>query len=190
LTPSLSKPSDLKPSELKPSDWFEANRGRLEAVARRGPILDLACGRGRHALAAARAGWRTVALDRNGSALAEMSGASHLDTLSRVRADVAHQHGIPFREGTFSAILVFRFLFRPLAAQIEAVLQPGGLLIYETFTRAQRSLGWGPTRAAYLLREDELPSLFPGLTVIASEACTTQGERPEAVARLAAVKPR
>ena len=49
------------------------------------------------------------------------------------------------------AILVFRFLHRPLAQDIERVLAPGGLLLYETFTTQQRELERGPRNAAFLL---------------------------------------
>ena len=92
--------------------------------------------------------------------------------------------------GTCAAILVFRFLHRPLAPAIEAALAPGGLLLYETFTREQRTLGYGPTREAFLLAPAELPTLFPNLVPEHTwEGIEPSDPRPEAVARLTAHKP-
>ena len=87
---------------------------------RQGPVLDLACGRGRNALAAARHGARVLALDRSPQALAELNAAARAERLpiQPARADLETGHGIPVRAGTCSVVLVFRFLFRPLAAPI------------------------------------------------------------------------
>ena len=142
--------------------------GRTSA---RGLALDLACGRGRHALAAAAAGLDVLAVDRRAKVLGELSaeaaaGAAHP---GRVRCAVLDLEGAerPALRGTelFSCVFVFRYLHRPLMPWIEDVLQPGGLLIYETFTTAQRRLGWGPSRDAFLLAPGELPLLFPRLEI-------------------------
>ncbi len=84
---------------------------------------------------------------------------------------------------------MFRFLFRTLAPAIEAALAPGGLLLYETFTRDQARLDGGPRNPQFLLEPGELRSLFPGLEVLAYEEGTRAGGRPEAHASLAARKP-
>jgi hypothetical protein len=85
---------------------------------------------------------------------------------------------------------VFRFLFRPLAGAIEAALAPGGLLLYETFTIHQRSLGQGPRNPAFLLDPGELRTLFPKLEVLAYWEGLAADPEPEAVARLTAQRPR
>ena len=84
------------------------------------------------------------------------------------------------------AILVFRFLFRPLATAIVEALAPGGLLLYETFTVAQRALGTGPRRADFLLEPGELAALFSGLEPIEYAEGRSDGDPPECLARLAA----
>jgi hypothetical protein len=83
-------------------------------------------------------------------------------------------------------ILVFRFLFRGLAPALAEALAPGGLLLYETFTAAQRALGRGPRRADFLLEPGELPRLFPMLDVIEHWEGQTEGPEPECLARLTA----
>ncbi len=92
-------------------------------------------------------------------------------------------------EGSCGAILVFRFLFRPLAPEIETLLRPGGLLLYETFTVHQRELPGGPRNAAFLLADDELPALFPGLEILDYWQGVTDDPNPTALARLAARRP-
>ena len=52
-----------------PSPWFTAHAARVQAGAALGPVVDLASGRGRHALAAAELGACTVAMDRDGLAI-------------------------------------------------------------------------------------------------------------------------
>jgi hypothetical protein len=77
----------------------------------------------------------------------------------------------------------------PLCAARCGELRPGGLLLYETFTTAQRELGYGPRNPAFLLEPGELPQLFPGLRVLSIWEGLGEGERPAALARLAAVRP-
>jgi SAM-dependent methyltransferase len=175
----------------EPSRFFLCQRQRLRQAADLGPVLDLACGRGRHALAAAADGARVVAMDRDPGRLAELAAAASRRRLPVlcVRTDLETPAGIPVRPGSCGAVLVFRFLFRPLAAAIEQALAPGGLLLYETFTIHQRDLPHGPANRAFLLEPGELPGLFPGLEILASWEGLTPGPRPEAVARLAARRP-
>jgi tellurite methyltransferase len=165
----------------------------LREAARRGPVADLACGRGRHALAAARQGLATLGLDRDAEALRALSAAARRDALPLrgVRCDLETGRGIPVRTGSCGAILVFRFLFRPLAPAIEAALAPGGLLLYETFTELQRELGGHPRNPAFLLREGELPTLFPRLVPLESGEELRDGPdgRRDALAFLAARRP-
>ena len=98
--------------------------------------------------------------------------------------------GPPDVRGTnFGAILVSRYLHRPLMPWIEEALMPGGLLLYETFTVAQRELGWGPKRDAFLLQPGELPKLTPRLIPLVYEEGPSEEEPPAETARLLARRP-
>jgi SAM-dependent methyltransferase len=173
-----------------PSAWFHAQRERIVAAARGGLLLDLACGHGRHALAAAEQGVRSLGIDRDAPALRALASqaARRGLPLAGVRADLETPDGIPVRSGSCGVILVFRFLFRPLAPAIVASLAPGGLLVYETFLRAQRSLGTGPRRPEFLLEPGELRSLFGELELLEYQEGLVAGSPPEQLARLAACK--
>jgi SAM-dependent methyltransferase len=160
----------------------------LRRASQLGPIVDLACGRGRNTLARAREGIDCLGLDRNRDFLRAL-GAAAAGARGRVDTaccDLESGYGIPVRPGTCGAILVFRFLFRPLASAIQSALAPGGLLLYETFTREQSAHGWGPRRPEFLLEAGELPRLFSGLEVLHHDESPIELPRPEASARLVA----
>lgn len=154
-----------------------------------GWVLDLACGQGRNALALGARGDRVIGLDRDAGALRELALAGRERAVGAVCSDVEAGYGIPFESATCDIILVFRFLFRPLSSEIERVLAPGGLLVYETFTVHQKNLGYGPRNPAFLLRPGELPGLFPGLLTEHHEEGQFDQPKPQAVARLLARKP-
>jgi tellurite methyltransferase len=174
-----------------PSRFFVEHVQALTEAARHGPILDLACGRGRHSVAAAEAGTRVIGIDRNRDSLAALQSLARARglTLESVRADIENPAEIPLKPNSCGAILVFRFLCRPLAPKIEAALIPGGLLLYETFTLLQLEFGAGPRNPAHLLDSGELPRLFPGLRVASFHEDVVGSERPTALAHLAAFKP-
>jgi SAM-dependent methyltransferase len=159
----------------------------LIEACRLGPVLDLACGYGRHSLAAARLGLPVLALDRDEEALRCLQRSAP-PGLQCVRTDLETGSGLPVAPASCGAILVFRFLYRPLAPAIVEALRPGGLLLYETFTIRQREFGQGPRNPAFLLDSDELPRLFSALRVIAYRELVSEGPPREALARLAARK--
>jgi SAM-dependent methyltransferase len=167
---------------------------RLEAVAAAaalGPVVDVACGAGRHALALARRGTTAVGVDRDGVRLRELARRARRESLPLrlVRADLEAAPSLPWGSSRAGGLLVFRYLHRPLCAALAQSLRPGGLLLYETFTRAQRALGWGPRRDAVLLEAGELPLLFPQLEPLRFEEGTFDEPEPTALGRLVARKP-
>ena len=132
-----------------------------------------------------------IGLDRDTAHLADLTTAARAGSLpvATVLCDLEAGAGLPLAPGHCGAVLVFRYLHRPLARALVAALAPGGLLLYETFTIHQRELGYGPRNADFLLQDDELLQLFEGLDVIEHWQGLTQDERPSAVARLTARRP-
>jgi tellurite methyltransferase len=180
----------VKGAEPEASPFLLAELDRLRGAAR-GPVLDVACGAGRNAWPVAALGRRVVGVDRDPRALARLAAEARRRTLSvsALRADIESGHELPFRPGVFAAVLVFRFLFRPLAPALAAALRPGGLLIYETFTLDQMDLAQGPRNPSFLLEPGELPKLFPELLVLRHEELHLNEPRPQALARLVARRP-
>ena len=169
-----------------------AHLPQLREAASLGPVIDLACGRGRNTLAIAAGGVPVIGVDRSAELLGELcrSAAQRDLPVRAVRADLESAPHPPLAEGRCGALVVCRYLHRPLAPALEALLAPGGWLLYETFTIHQRDLGYGPENPAFLLQPGELTTLFPRLQIAHHGEGTSDEPRPAAVARLAAFKPR
>jgi SAM-dependent methyltransferase len=178
-------------ARAEPAALVRAELGRLAAAAEGGPVLDLACGSGRNALAVAAAGLPVVGLDRDRARLFALAHTARERGLRvrLLRADLEGGHGVPLASASCGAVLVFRYLHRPLASEIERVLRPGGLLLYETFTLHHREVAQHPRNPAFLLEVGELQRLFVGLEVLEAEEARVERPAPEAVARLVARKP-
>ena len=170
-----------------PAEWVVTHFDGLAEAARHGAVVDLACGRGRNALPLARRGIPVTGLDRNAEHLAELAATVRAEGLpiGLARADFeAPGSQLPLGPKSCAALLVCRYLHRPLCPALEEALRPGGWLLYETFTVHQRKLGHGPRNPDFLLSDGELPELFPRLETVDAWEGTTEGSKPEAVARL------
>ena len=85
----------------------------------------------------------------------------------------------------FALVVVTRYLQRDLFTALGRTLAPGGVLLYETFTEAQRAHGRGPTSPDHLLKPGELRAAFAHLELVFYEEVA----EPDALARLVAQKP-
>ncbi len=128
-----------------------------------GPVLDLACGSGRNGLWLARQGVPVVFLDRDTAALDRLATQIDEESLSAnvMMCDLEVASPPDLGEARYAAILVFRYLHRPLFPRIQRALMPGGVLFYETFTIHQPQFG-RPTNPDFLLKPGELAGTFAG----------------------------
>jgi SAM-dependent methyltransferase len=141
----------------------------------RSRALDLAAGAGQNAVCLASAGWPIVAVDIAPAALDRAEALASSRGLSVARGPAGRFPGrfsglllveadlerLKLPETSFDLILCFQYLDRGLFSRIERALAPGGMLVYETFTEAQRCFDGGPRSPEHLLRPGELRAAFP-----------------------------
>lgn len=162
-----------------PSPWV-LDHAHLYAAKRR--VLDVAAGRGRHALLFASAGFEVTAVDRDRVALAELAAtATSLGVRVVTRAVDLEAPDYSFAPETWDLVIVTRYLHRPLFGALRAAVAPGGLLVYETFTLGQRDEPRGPSSEAFLLQPGELPHLVAPLEVVDHAEGPVDGEHLAAV---------
>jgi SAM-dependent methyltransferase len=178
------------------SDWDAKHRLAAEAppsepasivsellpILPAGPALDIACGTGRHALFLAARGQHVTAVDFSSVALDTLETRAR-STHTRVRrsgsiqAAGRHLRGgleliqanledTQLPERRFDLIICVQYLQRSLFSQMARALRPNGVLLMETFTRAQLEFTGGPRNPEYLLKAGELREAFSELRVL------------------------
>jgi rhodanese-related sulfurtransferase len=149
-----------------PSSWLLQNAGLLPSG---GHVLDIAAGRGRHALLLAAARFQVTAIDRDASALEDLARTAEAVGLTVVTMtrDLEIEGPVDLGDALFDVALVFNYLHRPLFPAILRALAPGGLLLYETFLTAKAERGH-PKNPAFLLEPGELTARVAPLTVLRS----------------------
>ena len=134
------------------SSWVERHAGLLPSGGR---ILDLACGRGRHARFLAAHGFRVVAVDKDLSGVADLRQQEGIEL---IEADL-ETGAWPLAGSPFDGIVVVNYLHRPHFPFIVDTLAPGGVLIFDTFAAGNER--WGkPRNPAFLLRPGEQRTVF------------------------------
>ena len=161
-----------------PSDWV---RRWSHLVPAGGPVLDVACGHGRHMRWFSGRGHPIVGVDRSPEAIAAVAAIGEA-----LLADIENGPW-PLTGRSFAAVVVTNYLWRPLLSTIAASVAPGGVLIYETFAAGNETVG-KPSRPDFLLQPGELLRVCEGLRVVAFEDGFL--DAPERfVQRIAAVAP-
>ena len=107
-------------------------------------------------------GHAVVGVDRNPEAIAVASPLGEA-----VCADIENGPW-PLSGRTFGGVVVTNYLWRPLWPHILGSLAPNSVLIYETFSAGNESVG-KPSRPDFLLRPSELLSLCQDLRLVAFE---------------------
>jgi len=145
--------------------------------------LDLAMGRGRHALVLAEHGFRVFGVDVKLDAVRDAVAQASTRGLV-VLGWCADLTEFPLARERFELVVVSRYLQRDLFPSLSDALTPGGVVLFETFTEAQRGRGRGPTSPDHLLAPGELRARFDAFEVLFYEEVV----EPEAVARIVARK--
>ncbi|MGL5358709.1 MAG: class I SAM-dependent methyltransferase [Shewanella sp.] len=150
-------------------------------------VADIACGSGRNGAWFCERGAHVTFIDKDLSALSPLISPS----AARWQWDLEQPDSPRLPAETFDIVLVFNYLHRPLLAQIGQSLKPRGLIVYETFTRQQASIG-RPRNPDFLLTENELKSVFANfqpLHYFEGRLVDAQSGRASFKAQLIAQKP-
>jgi SAM-dependent methyltransferase len=161
-------------SDAQPVDWNSRHRGKpagdaepflVQMLARlpRGRALDVAAGRGRNAIALARAGLSVVAVDFSSEAMRLLAATARAARLP-IWPVVANLDRFHLKDESFDVIVNINFLDRALFPEFVRALRPGGMLIADTFLIDQAAIGH-PRDPRFLLAHGELHRLAGGLEV-------------------------
>jgi len=151
---------DLTPARLLVDTATELTPGRA---------LDLACGAGRNALWLAQHGWKVTAIDGAEEAIRLLR--EHDAGIDTRVLDLESDAPLPFEDESFDLVVILYFLHRPLFAEAQRVLRPGGIVI-----TAIRTMGINPR---FCLSLEELREEFAGCEVLHAAG----GDTAELVAR-------
>jgi SAM-dependent methyltransferase len=110
----------------------------------------------------AQLGHLVTGVDRNPDAIAAVSSLGEA-----MCADIENGPW-PLAGRTFGGVVVTNYLWRPLWPQILASLAPNGVLIYETFSAGNETVG-KPSRPDFLLHPGELLDVCKNLRVVSFE---------------------
>ena len=168
-------------SDNPPSSWI--TRFSEQAI---GPVLDVACGSGRHTRLFLEQGHDVTAVDRDTSRLGDITRHPNLtiiETDLEAGAD-------PWRPaaGTCGTVVVASYLWRPLLPFLVAAIAPGGMLLYETYALGNARFG-KPSNPDFLLAPDELKDAVAGtLDVVAYAHGEVTEPRPAVIQRICALR--
>lgn len=162
---------------VPPAPWIVQWAGLVPPQA---DVLDLAAGRGRHAIFFAERGHKVTAVDR------DVSGLPDHPNIEPLEADLEDGSPWPLSDRRFGAVVVTNYLHRPLMPQLLEAVAPGGVLLYQTFMIGNERFG-KPSRPEFLLTDGELLELVRGkFSVIAYEARLISEPAMAMVQRIAA----
>lgn len=124
-------------------------------------MLDLASGDCHNGIYLAASGLEVICCDVSAESLGRarsLAVAAGVE-INTWHVDLERDGSNPLPLDYFAGIIVFRYLYRPLITSIKNALKNQGILIYETFTIAQREFG-KPSNPNFLLQPAELLSWF------------------------------
>lgn len=146
---------------LSPDSLVAAFSDLIIAERPDGPVLDLASGDGHNGFFLAAKGLPVILADRSDEALRKAKDAAQgvQGKVTIWKVDLERPGENPLADKEYSAILVFRYLHRPLIPCIRKALKARGFLVYSTYTLEQAHFG-RPRNPDFLLNPGELMNWF------------------------------
>jgi tellurite methyltransferase len=129
-----------------------------------GRALDLACGAGRNAVWLAEQGWDVVGVDGSSEALRLLRERDpHIPTHL---LDLETGAPLPFGDASFDLVAILYYLHRPLFAEAQRVVKPGGLIVSAALMTGRFAVAPGEVAQqlnqceVLLLREGEVAEII------------------------------
>lgn len=131
------------------AEWLTPEPFVLEWTGIGGAALDLGCGVGRHAIALARAGIETVAMDASAAGLDHLAREAAAQQLP-IRREQGDMTALGFADGAFDCVVSWNVIYHGgpeevvrAAAEIARVLRPGGRFVGTMLSKRNRHFGVG-----------------------------------------------
>jgi len=179
----------LEPFPDAPAAWLVEHRellGELRATRDDPLAIDVACGDGRNARQLAELGFAVDAVDVSDVAIGALRAAAAKTGLA-VSARVLDLEHEALPEDAYDVVVCTSYLQRDLFGALARALRPGGVLLYETFSRAHVEELGKPFNPAYVLDRNELLRAFSQLHVRHyREGVADRGGEPRGVASIVA----
>ena len=167
---------------IKPDPWVQ----EYAILVPSGPVLDLACGQGRHGKHFLDLGYPVTFVDKDITPVKNLSAHSNAElmeydlesyiresnslescnlenndqkTQNQERHDQEQNTPWPFHANQFSGIVVTNYLHRPLFPHLTTTIKLGGIIIYKTFSSGNEQFG-RPKNPDFLLQSNELRTVF------------------------------
>jgi len=164
------------------SNWVSEN---YDYIKKKGLILDLACGSGRHGRFLLEKGFDVVFLDRDTS---QLDWVPEVFRSQIIKHDLESGTSWDFSPCSFDAVVVTNYLYRPIFPDLLSIIDEGGVLIYETFSKGNEIYG-KPTNPNYLLEPEELIDLVrPTMRLISFKEGYSNEGKESITQKIVAVK--
>ena len=148
----------------------------LSLLPNSGLALDIACGTGGNALFLAEQGLEVEAWDISDVAITKLQQLPGTANISARSLDITP---VTLADKHFDVIVCCHYLDRELIPAIQKALNPGGILLFQTFTQ-NKVLDIGPSNPKFLLKKDELPDLMSRMQIVQlrDESANTNPDHP------------
>lgn len=142
-----------------------------------GEALDIGCGGGRDAVYLSQQGWQVTAIDKQDAVLqrAKQLADSHHQLIDFRDCDLSKSTCLP--DKTFDLIVMIRYLNRSLYDWLRTHLNPGGVLIMQTFTEGVEEFS-SPKNPNFILQAGELAKTFSDFEIIIDRIEQLKDGRP------------